>query len=96
MRRAFMVWAIVLLGSACGESVTPDPSVEGNPTDGLEPTDIPHVSWNGTGVIDTQRQGRHGSRDPQQLGYRHTARWAERDQPGAGERCCFPGGLPMR
>jgi hypothetical protein len=45
MRRAFMVWAIVLLGSACDESVTPDPSVGGNPTDGLEPTDIPHVSW---------------------------------------------------
>lgn len=45
MRRVFMVWAIVVLVSACAESVTPDPSFGGDPTDGLEPTDIPHVSW---------------------------------------------------
>jgi hypothetical protein len=45
MRRGFLVWTLVLLVSACGDSVTADPAMGGKPTDGLEPTDIPHVSW---------------------------------------------------
>jgi hypothetical protein len=45
MQRALMFWSLVLLGSACGGSVTADPSVAGDPSDGLEPTDIPQVSW---------------------------------------------------
>jgi hypothetical protein len=46
MRRAVVGSALVLLLLACGgESVTPDTNIGGDPTDGLEPTDVPHVSW---------------------------------------------------
>jgi hypothetical protein len=44
MLRAFITGLILLLGSGCGDSETPDTLV-GNPPDELEPVDIPHVSW---------------------------------------------------
>jgi hypothetical protein len=45
LKRALGVWGLMLLVWSCGESVTPDHSVDGDPPEGLEPTDIPHVSW---------------------------------------------------
>lgn len=36
MRRLFVAYLTILLITACGDSVT---------SEGLEPTDIPHVSW---------------------------------------------------
>jgi hypothetical protein len=46
MRHVLLVgMTIVSLVAACGESVTPDGLVGGNRDDGLEPVDIPHVSW---------------------------------------------------
>jgi hypothetical protein len=45
MKRDLLVWVLILLVSACGESLRPDHSVGGDPPKGLEPTDIPHVSW---------------------------------------------------
>jgi len=45
MRRAILVWALISLVLGCGDSVTPEPSAGGDPSDGLEPIDVPHVSW---------------------------------------------------